>query len=315
MAPARFDRYDTIVEVQKFNPFHDALGRFASANGFKTYSANIYSKAGAKAVVRSAMHGHGDTKNSHASSAGTVGSDYSIANDTYTAANSQPKPKAKKPKPKADQGGDPAEKNRPEWMPDPGQRSSKTQSEHPPGTWQGPEAVMAQTGASLEEANAMYDAVHSFSGSAYSDIRKYAYEGPPPSNKKEQAENLEKFIAESPQWDDGDIYRGMNVRPDVAQQILADARAGKAMGQRGPASWSTERETAECFAQKDYPDDISIIFCSGGRQNGTSIKHLSKFPHEGEVLMSNDARWKATAEPVEIAPGVWEIPCEAIDVP
>ena len=37
MRPATSDRYDEIVEVQKFNPFHDALGRFASANGFKTY--------------------------------------------------------------------------------------------------------------------------------------------------------------------------------------------------------------------------------------------------------------------------------------
>ena len=60
---------------------------------------------------------------------------------------------------------------------------------------------------------------------------------------------------------------------------------------------------------------MSIVFCTGGKQNGTSIKHLSGFPSEGEVLMSNDARWRSIAEPVEIHPGVWEIVCEAIDVP
>lgn len=36
---------DTIEEVRKFNPFHDALGGFASKRGFKTYSANPKSGA------------------------------------------------------------------------------------------------------------------------------------------------------------------------------------------------------------------------------------------------------------------------------
>lgn len=35
------------VEFRKFNPFHDSLGRFASAHGFKTYSANPKTRAGA----------------------------------------------------------------------------------------------------------------------------------------------------------------------------------------------------------------------------------------------------------------------------
>ena len=314
MRPATSDRYDVIVEVQKFNPFHDALGRFASANGFKTYSANIYSKAGAKAVVRSAMHGHGDTKNSHASSAGTVGSDYSIANDTYTAANNSPKPKTKKPKTAAPEG-DPAAKWRPKWMPEAKRKSHASQDDHPPGERLGVEAVKAQTGCSDAEAQAMYDAVFNFSKWDSTAIRDYAYNGPPPSSRKADAENIEKFISASPQWDDGPLYRGIDVKPDVAKKILAEAKAGKPLGQRGPASWSSNRSTAESFASKDAPDNISIIFCTGGKQNGTSIKHLSNFPREKEVLMSNDARWRATVDPVEISPGVWEIVCEAIDVP
>ena len=314
MRPATSDRYDMIVEVQKFNPFHDALGRFASANGFKTYSANIYSKAGAKAVVRSAMYGHGSTKNVHASSAGTVGSDYSIANDTYTAASKNPKPKTKKPKTAASEE-DPTDKWRPDWMPENHRRNHEKQDRHLAGTNEGWEAVQDQTGCSEEEAKAMHSSVRSFSGSSYEAIRKYAYEGPPPSDRKADAENIEKFISSSPQWEDGPLYRGISVEPAVAKQILAEAKAGKAIGQRGPASWSTDRDTADAFAMKDHPTDISIVFCTGGRQNGTSIKHLSKFSYENEVLMSNDARWRATADPVEISPGVWEIVCEAIDVP
>ncbi len=312
MRPATSDRYDMIVEVQKFNPFHDALGRFASANGFKTYSANIYSKAGAKAVVRSAMYGHGSTKNVHASSAGTVGSDYSIANDTYTAASKNPKPKTKKPKTAAPEE-DPTDKWRPDWMPENHRRNHEKQDRHFAGTNEGWEAVQDQTGGSEDEAKAMYDAVYSFSRGGYTDIRKYAYEGPPPSNRKADAENLEKFISSSPQWDDGPLFRGINVDPDVANQILADAKAGKAIGQRGPGSWSTDRDIAEEFSYG--AEDVSIIFKTTGKQNGTSIKHLSFYPDENEVLMSNDARWKATADPVEVSPGVWKIECEAIDVP
>lgn len=60
----------TFDEVLKFNPFHDALGRFASSNSFATYSANPKTKAGAMAISRSAQAGHGTTFNSHKESQG-----------------------------------------------------------------------------------------------------------------------------------------------------------------------------------------------------------------------------------------------------
>lgn len=60
----------TFDEILKFNPFHDALGRFASSKGFKTYSANPKSKAGAMAIGRSAAAGHGKTMNVHRESKG-----------------------------------------------------------------------------------------------------------------------------------------------------------------------------------------------------------------------------------------------------
>lgn len=60
----------TFDEILKFNPFHDARGRFASSSGFATYSANPKSKAGAMAINRSAQAGHGATFNSHKESQG-----------------------------------------------------------------------------------------------------------------------------------------------------------------------------------------------------------------------------------------------------
>ena len=66
----RLDVAKTFDEVLKFNPFHDAKGRFASSRGFKTYSANPKSKAGAMAIGRSAAAGHGQTMNVHRESKG-----------------------------------------------------------------------------------------------------------------------------------------------------------------------------------------------------------------------------------------------------
>ena len=57
-------------EVQKFNPFHDALGRFSSSHGFKSYSANPKTRAGALAIQRSNSAGHGRTLNVHQESKG-----------------------------------------------------------------------------------------------------------------------------------------------------------------------------------------------------------------------------------------------------
>lgn len=65
---------DEVVEIDKFNPFHDAAGKFSSSNGFKTYSANPNTRAGAMAIARSAAAGHMNTVNVHrdAQSTGTT---------------------------------------------------------------------------------------------------------------------------------------------------------------------------------------------------------------------------------------------------
>ena len=64
------DSIDHIEDVEKFNPFHDALGKFSSSNSFSTYSASPKKKAGAMAIQRSALAGHGRTLNVHRESKG-----------------------------------------------------------------------------------------------------------------------------------------------------------------------------------------------------------------------------------------------------
>ena len=256
---------------------------------------------------------------------GSVGADADYAADILDTYETGPKPKkTKKPKtpaapeqtkkPKEPKNGDLAEKYRPDWMPDPGERNHKTQSDHPGGYKGGPDEVQLYTHCSDQEAKDWYSAVRDFSVADYSDIRRYAHDGPPPSDYKTDAENLEKFIAASPKWDDGPLYRGMNVKPEVANSILAEAKKGLLIDQRGPASWSSKRSVADNFADKDHHDDVSIVFITSGKQNGTSIQHLSRFPNEAEVLMSNDARWRPV-DVQETYPGFWEITCEPVGVP
>ena len=61
---------DHIEHVEKFNPFHDRLGRFSSSSGMNSYSANPKTKAGAMAIQRSNAGGHGRTLNIHRESKG-----------------------------------------------------------------------------------------------------------------------------------------------------------------------------------------------------------------------------------------------------
>lgn len=63
------DRYDNLTEVKKFNPFHDSLGKFSSAQGMKSYSANPKTKAGQMAIARSSKN-HGHVMNVHRESKG-----------------------------------------------------------------------------------------------------------------------------------------------------------------------------------------------------------------------------------------------------
>lgn len=68
---------DYIIELEKFNPYHDAKGRFANKHTFSTYSANPKTTAGSMAISRSYHGGHKRTLNVHAQSKGEdIGQNY-----------------------------------------------------------------------------------------------------------------------------------------------------------------------------------------------------------------------------------------------
>lgn len=63
----------------------------------------------------------------------------------------------------------------------------------------------------------------------------------------------------------------------------------------GTASWSTKRDMADNFAQNNYDPDKgltnTILFKTTKAQYGTSIRHMSQFAHEHEILCSKDSRY------------------------
>lgn len=82
------ENIDVIEHVEKFNPFHDSRGRFSSARGMASYSANPKTRAGAMAIGRSASAGHTGVQNIHRESKGeTIGQ-----NDTWLKTGQKPGP-------------------------------------------------------------------------------------------------------------------------------------------------------------------------------------------------------------------------------
>lgn len=174
---------------------------------------------------------------------------------------------------------------------------TKTQTEHPGGKHLGVDGVQKITGASRDEAQEMYKATNDFTDGWYKQIRKAGFEGSPPASQaaKERSDNVDKMIDKAPKFD-GQVYRGIGVSPTAAQNIVDQAKQGNLISQKGAASFSTSQKTAEDFGSGNAPglDGQVILFRSKGIQNGTSVKCISEFPGEDEVLMSSKARWKPT---------------------
>lgn len=256
-------KHDEIEEIEKFNPYHDRLGRFTSAGG----------GAGGPAVSFTIQTK--DPNKQH-------WADMAIAR-----AGGKPIGDGKKPeKPKVEDTTKPP-------------KGTRTQSDHPDGHHLGTDGVEKITGASREEAEKMYKATRDFTDGMYDSIREAGFKGSPPASKsaKEKADQVDKMIDEAPKFD-GQVYRGIGVSPGTAKQIAESAAQGHLISQMGAASFSTNQKTAESFGKSNAPgaDGEVVLFRSKGVQNGTSVKCISEFPGEDEVLMSSKASWKPTGK-------------------
>ena len=124
------------------------------------------------------------------------------------------------------------------------------------------------------------------------------------SEIKQRADDLEKFITKSPKWAGGTTYRGMSLSQKEIEQLRADLQAGRG-NMQGAASWSTRESCSQGFAGSHigeispvYGDrkSIRVVLVAHRHKKATSIKYLSEFPSEDEVLSSKDCRWRVVRE-------------------
>jgi hypothetical protein len=164
--------------------------------------------------------------------------------------------------------------------------SFTTQKEHKPLVSSRTEAINAvisdvQAGSgktiTAEQAANYYDSVQMFSGQDMSgnndDYRRIrnAYNNPRASQEDvERMQYLDEYLKSAPKWE-GQVYRGINVDKKVADNILSQ----ESVDMLGPASWSSEFDTAERFSRGSKP--VRMIFILPENKSGASITHIASF--------------------------------------
>lgn len=159
-----------------------------------------------------------------------------------------------------------------------------------------PEETAKYIGSTVQEAKDMFDAVQDFAASAYSGIRR-AQRGEKASDIPElqkkydsEAKRIEGYIERAPKWGGGVTYRGMSLPSSVVKGLTV---GGTFDVNLGTASWSTQESTARSFS-KSGSGSRHVVFVSQTQSKGTSIKHISYFAKENEVLVSKNAKYTIT---------------------
>jgi hypothetical protein len=253
----------TFEEILKFNPYHGADGRFSSSNGAHSMTVFTNSPAGQKAIANIR--------------------DRELA--AMAAAEAKQKQKEDKQKQEQEDIG-----------------NTKKQKKHKDETKYGDvdfEGVNEQTykqvakdlGVNENEAIQMVDAVNTYSDGAYKGIR--AASRGEDAQYKDEADQCEKFINASPKWAGGQLSRGLKIYDEQKfENMIAAAQEGRPIDLRGLSSWSSEFENAKSFSGGDYPVILRTNKKSTNR--GTSIRHLSEYRDEDEVLVSSKAKFMPT---------------------
>lgn len=142
-----------------------------------------------------------------------------------------------------------------------------------------------------KELGYMGDAISWYSQSGYSTIRRSQRDGLDPGNDKGAfaARNLEDFISKSSKWDSshGPLYRGIRTSPESLAALQNAIQNGDEISMQGISSWSSSYAQARSFAG---PNGV-LLTLKSPTNKAASIKHLSAYSGEDEVLMSGSARF------------------------
>lgn len=162
-----------------------------------------------------------------------------------------------------------------------------------------PEDTAKYLGVSVERAKELYGDVKAFTGSSYTEIRKAQRGETQDEAYRKKGENLESYIASAPKWGGGTTYRGIGVDKKTAATLMDGWNKGAIIdiNGNGTASWSTDKAVSRSFASKG---EVHLVFSCKTQSRGTSIKHISQFSHESEVLVSKKAKYRVIGGPKTI---------------
>lgn len=181
----------------------------------------------------------------------------------------------KEEKPKEESTSTPKEEQELPVQPDPKLKNEKRAGHYVPDV---PIEFLQKEGGFLyDEAKDIVMSVEYWSDGGYDAIR---------SNKlQKDSENLEKMIFAMPKYN-GKVFRG--VRLD--KSLLKDFSPGSVIDMRGLSSWSSNPEKAVNFSGSGI-SKISVVFQLEHVKNGCSIRYMSNWPSEDEVLMSGKSKF------------------------
>ena len=173
------------------------------------------------------------------------------------------------------------------------------------------EQIERATGVKGRKVEDLFDAVHGFSYQWDAEIRAYqvgkikkdyrprikhhTYE-----KIKKRAENLEEYILRSPKWAGGKTYRGLCMSKKEADKLMERLSSKDGADMLGTSSWSTKRENSDVFARQwlgeedDKGDvkDTAVMLTSKSQKRAASIKYISEYTSENEVVSSKDNRYR-----------------------
>ena len=173
------------------------------------------------------------------------------------------------------------------------------------------EQIERATGVKGRKAENLFDAVYGFSYQWDAEIRAYQVgkikKDYRPRDKhhtyeeiKKRAENLEEYILRSPKWAGGKTYRGLCMSKKEADKLMKRLSSKDGADMLGTSSWSTKRNNSEVFARQwlgeedDKGDvrDTAVMLTSKSQKRASSIKYISEYTSENEVISSKENRYR-----------------------
>lgn len=173
------------------------------------------------------------------------------------------------------------------------------------------EQLERTTGVKGQKVKDLYNAVYGFSHQWDAEIRAYQVgkikkdyiprdEHHTYEEIKKKAENLEEYILRSPKWAGGKTYRGLCMSKKEADKLMERLSSKDGADMLGTSSWSTKRYNSEGFANDklgdyDYNGDVkdtAVMLTSKSQKRATSIKYISHYTHENEVISSKENRYR-----------------------